>query len=461
MPPPPFLFISHPLSRLMKTPHVYDLAILGGGLAGLTAALIAARAGKSVLLLEKAPRLGGRATTQDTSGFLFNQGPHALYRAGAGAALLKRLGIAWSAARASYAGSWVIHEQRLYPMPGNEPAGSPPFLDEAGRGELLHFQTQLAQGTAIHAGDNRSVSQWLDDEIRHPLLRQLLEGQMRLSSYANGPEKHSAAALLKQMTIAAQDGVDYLDGGWQSLVAALESAAQQGGAEIHNRHAVQSLRQEENGFVLETANGSTYRARTVISTLPPAAIARLAGPAEVPSLQHWAETLIPVYAACLDLGLRSLPLPQHQFAIGLDRPHYYSVHTRSAKLAPEGMHLVQVAKYLAPGSEESAADLCIELEGIMDLIQPGWRSEVLEQRFLPHMLVTHALVTPAGRPPVSVPELSGLYLSGDWVGDHGMLADTSLASAEEATAAALNWLDAHPTTAQIAGKTASAALSRV
>lgn len=444
----------------MKTPLVYDLAILGGGLAGLTAALMAAHAGRSVLLLERAPRLGGRATTQDTGGFLFNQGPHALYRAGAGAALLKRLGITWSAARASYAGSWVIHEQRPHPMPGSEPEGMAPFLDEAGREELLQFQTRLAQGTAISAGDTRTATQWLEDEIRHPHLRQLLEGQMRLGSYANAPNELSAVAILKQMAIAALDGVDYLDGGWQSLVAALESAAQQAGAEMHNRQSVQRLQREQSGFLLETARGSTYRAHTVISTLPPAAIARLAGPAEAPSLQRWAETLIPVYAACLDLGLRSLPLPQHQFAIGLDRPHYYSVHTRSAKLAPEGQHLIQVAKYLHPGSEESAADLRIELEGIMDLMQPGWRSEVLEQRFLPHMLVTHAVVTPAGRPPVSVPELPGLYLSGDWVGEHGMLADTSLASAEEATAAALNWLDAHPTTAQVFGKTASPALSR-
>ena len=40
----------------------YDIIVAGGGLAGTAAALSAARAGKSVLLLEKSLMLGGLAT---------------------------------------------------------------------------------------------------------------------------------------------------------------------------------------------------------------------------------------------------------------------------------------------------------------------------------------------------------------------------------------------------------------
>ncbi|HEY1081952.1 MAG TPA: FAD-dependent oxidoreductase [Prosthecobacter sp.] len=58
----------------MKISPDYDIAILGGGLAGLTAALYAARAGHAVAVFEKGPHAGGRATTQETDGYYFNQG---------------------------------------------------------------------------------------------------------------------------------------------------------------------------------------------------------------------------------------------------------------------------------------------------------------------------------------------------------------------------------------------------
>jgi hypothetical protein len=45
--------------------------------------------------------------------------------------------------------------------------------------------------------------------------------------------------------------------------------------------------------------------------------------------------------------------------------------------------------------------------------------------------VTHALVTPEGRPSCVQ---DGAYIVGDWVGDEGMLADASLASARRAAA---------------------------
>src|SRR5437899_239644 len=60
-----------------------EAIVVGGGLAGLTAATLLARAGARVTLYERSTTLGGRAITQNEAGFLLNLGPHALYRAGA------------------------------------------------------------------------------------------------------------------------------------------------------------------------------------------------------------------------------------------------------------------------------------------------------------------------------------------------------------------------------------------
>lgn len=57
----------------------FDIAVIGGGLTGLTAAVYLARAGKSVIVLEKENQLGGLAQTVKLNGALFNLGPHAMY----------------------------------------------------------------------------------------------------------------------------------------------------------------------------------------------------------------------------------------------------------------------------------------------------------------------------------------------------------------------------------------------
>src|SRR5213593_1485326 len=67
--------------------------IVGGGMAGLAAALFLRRSGFNVTLFEKRRHLGGRAVTHLRHGFRFNLGPHALYRRGASARVLGELGV--------------------------------------------------------------------------------------------------------------------------------------------------------------------------------------------------------------------------------------------------------------------------------------------------------------------------------------------------------------------------------
>jgi phytoene dehydrogenase-like protein len=123
--------------------------------------------------------------------------------------------------------------------------------------------------------------------------------------------------------------------------------------------------------------------------------------------------------------------------LGIDHPLYLSVHSATARLAPEGGALIQTAKYLPPDHRESSASDEAELEGLLDLVQPGWRDAVVQRRFLPDMTVMNALPLASGngtqdRPNPEVTDVPGLYLAGDWVGNEGLLVDASLASAKRA-----------------------------
>jgi len=62
-------------SRNFNAPY-YDLAVVGGGWAGLSAAIYAAKQGQKVALLEAAPQLGGRARTVWHQDEPFDNGQH-------------------------------------------------------------------------------------------------------------------------------------------------------------------------------------------------------------------------------------------------------------------------------------------------------------------------------------------------------------------------------------------------
>src|ERR1043165_10124356 len=91
--------------------------IIGGGVAGLVAATSTAKAGQKVLLLEKAAALGGRAATREKNGFLFNLGPHALYREGELRHTLRSFGIDPPGAIPGANGGFAMYGGRPHTLP--------------------------------------------------------------------------------------------------------------------------------------------------------------------------------------------------------------------------------------------------------------------------------------------------------------------------------------------------------
>ncbi len=309
----------------------------------------------------------------------------------------------------------------------------------SGKFELARIQTRLLHVDA-KAIQHDTFASWLDRNVTDAAVRGILEMLGRVTTFTNDPDHQSAGAAIEQLQLALRGNVRYLDGGWQTIVDGLRSAALNSGVRIvPNAHAVGFDRSGPREVsAVRLADGCCIAASAVIIAAGPSEVDALAG-------TDFEPRLTPLKMATLDLALRSLPKPSAKVAFGIDAPLYLSVHSAVAQLAPSGGALIHVSKYLRPG-ERVGAETERELETLMDMMQPGWRAVVESKQFLPALTVTHAELTAAqggaaGRPAARLDTFDNVAIAGDWIGPRGQLSDAAAASAADAVAhvkAALN-----------------------
>jgi phytoene dehydrogenase-like protein len=412
-------------------------------MAGLAASIYLARGGRTVTIFEKRRDLGGRAITHLRHGFRINLGPHAFYRGGPGSAVLRELGIPVRGGVPDGNGIAMRGDER-HKLPGN-----PWSLITTGlwnpkeKIEAARLLMRVRRTRNVFRLAAMSERQWLDENVSSERVRQVIEALFRLATYCHEPEKISAAAAVGQLRRAMR-GVIYVDEGWQKLVDGLHSSAVAAGVNFVTSSRIVALdvdgavRAIEFGELEADAQdtaemrtpqpgrehpGTRLATDTVLLAVDPPTARELLGDMSWPPVR-------PVMASCLDIALSRLPKPENTFALGIDRPLYFSVHSKWAQLTPKGGALIHVAKY---GSGEES-----ELEALLDEMQPGWREVIVHRRFLPSMIVSNALIAPApATRPAPLTPIRGLYLAGDWVGDIGLLSDAALASARTAARAIL------------------------
>ena len=392
-----------------------DVVLVGAGLAGLTAAAYVAAAGHRVTVYERRGRLGGRATTDECNGFLFNQGPHALYNGGPAESVLRELGIEVRGGRpATQAMVWFDGRPHVGPT-GPTTLLRTRVLRAREKVAFARILTRIPE-IDVSAFADRTVTDWIDEFATTERIRQMIEALVRISTYSNAPDELSADVALSQIQMALRHGVTYIDGGWQTLVDQLRSRP---GVDIVAQQSVTELPD----------------ARAVIIAI--------GGPAAAGALLGTTFDVGPAArAACLDLGI-SQP-PSHDAMLGGDVPMYFSNHSAVAQLAPPAHYHVATAQYLgADDTPDRAAIRAFALASGID------ESDIVEERFLHSMTTVTALPVArngglGGRPTMDATGHPNVLLAGDWVGPVGHLADATLASARAAAMAALQLLDTAP-----------------
>jgi phytoene dehydrogenase-like protein len=396
----------------------WDVIVIGGGLAGLSAAATASRAGARAVVLE-AHQPGGRARTVEREGFILNMGAHALYNTGPGSKVLRSLGVTPDGAppplrryRAMTAGV-----QHLLPT---DPASLLRTRAVSARGKVqlakvLVRVPRIKPETLGHT----PVADWLASCRLRPDAEAVLRALIRLSTYTADVDEFSADAAISQLQAAA-GGVVYLHGGWHQLIDALAAKV-----EVLTGAEVTGIEPAGARVEVRTRDATMVADQVVVATGGPASVRRL-----LPADPGWGDLGPPLTAACLDLGVRRVPDPG--YVLSLDDPLYATVQSPPARQAPEGEAVVAAIRYGARSADEDRP----QLEQLV--VDAGVRpDEVVTSRFLAHLSVTGTLPRAAtgglaGRPGVGDTGVPGVSMAGDWVGPVGLLADASLASGQAA-----------------------------
>ena len=415
----------------MHAPHTI---VIGGGLAGLTAAATLAKAGRPVVLLEGAEHLGGRARTRRRDGFDLNLGPHALYRTAGGRKVLAELGVRTAGRMPK------LHRAAFMTGDGIVSGLSHLRRGVGERGRLLRALTGLAAAEAERWAGH-PAEEWIDSAVADPADRAVLASILRTATYTADHAVLDAGAATRQLRLATH-GVLYLHGGWSSLVEGLTDVVRAGGGQIRTRATVDAVEHDTRVRSVRLTDGTTIAADAVVLAVnnPHRVPSLLDGPG-ASAVERATSGALPVRMAHLDVALR--PLPERRLAnvLGIDVPIYLSVQSDVADVAPPGGATLHVGRYLRPGEEEG--DHRAAIEHFLDVVQPGWQDHVIDARYAPRSMVCgdHARAATRGtldRPGVDVAGVAGLAIAGDWVGPAGTLADAAILSGRAAASAIMD-----------------------
>jgi hypothetical protein len=372
------------------------ITIVGGGLAGLTAAISCAEQGAEARLLEAHERLGGRARSTDGP-YKANLGPHALLAS-------------------SPFWRWLGERELI-----------PPYARPRLSGVRFRWQDEIrrvpAVGAAVAALRLRGRTAPVDLDFRTwasgqvgEQAAEILSRSVGILTYYHDPGELSAAFVWEPLVrglLSAPPTARYPIGGWSAIVERMQARASALGVEIVCGHRVEELPDPPVIVATELAD-----ARALLGD---------------DSLRWLSGT-----AVCLDLALRHRRGDPF-VVVDLQECGWIERYTAADEtLAPAGEELIQAQMPIRPGEPvESASE---RLERLLDASFAGWRERETWRRRQVMDGRTGALDLPGKtwRDRPSIDRGNGVYVAGDMVAAPGCLSEIAWASAVEAACLAVS-----------------------
>jgi NAD(P)-binding Rossmann-like domain len=389
-----------------------EITVVGGGVAGLVAAIACAEGGAPVRLLEAHETLGGRGRSTTDGPFVANVGPHVLYANGT----------LWR----------FMRERDLLPPTARPPLGPIRFR---ARGRLRRLPPLAFQRAVLRlwrtpvAPDDVCFRDWVAARCGAEAA-EWLSRSCGVFAFHHDPGELAAGftwARFRQAFLDLPPRARYARGGWGALIAGLEAGARARGVRIETRARVGELSEAGPGPTIVATELRDARELLGDETL------------------DWpgGRTI------ALDLGLRARR--RDPFVVwDLDEAGWIERFSApDPTLAPSGHSLVQAQMPLRPG--ESADDGERRLEALLDLSLRAWRERVVFRRRQRFDGRTGALDLPgtSWRDRPAIDRGDGVLLCGDSLPAPGLLSDPAVASALEAARLAIAQAALRPATSRL------------
>ena len=277
-----------------------DVAVVGGGVSGLSAAYELRKRKRSVVVLERAERPGGVIQTERVGDFVIDTGPDALLvQKPAAVALCNELGLGdrlfpTKLPRTAF----ILRNGALHPLPGASILGFPTRLKPLFTSTLFGRFAKLRMAAELFVprrkqADDEAIAEFVRRRfgpeavtyIAEPLLAGIHAGDVdRLSMRALFPRLVEAEAKAGSVIKAfrRQRGPLNADGAFRSFpngLAELIDGLMRAAPKESVRLGSNVTRIDEgNGFTIHVAGRPTIRARAVILAIPAFAAAELVRP---------------------------------------------------------------------------------------------------------------------------------------------------------------------------------------
>lgn len=374
-----------------------EIAIVGGGIAGLAAAHTLFGRGAPFVLLEAGPRWGGVIRTEREGGFLLEAGPDAiLAQKPEGLLLCRELGLAdrLVPTNPDRRTVFVLHGRRLHPLPEGMVLAIPTRIGPFVRSRLFSWSGKLRMGLDLvirprREASDESIASFLRrrfgkesvDRLGEPLLAGIHAGDPeRLSIRATFPRFAELEARYGSLirgfwaARARSDGPPSaafysLSGGLGELVEAL--VARLPADRLRKERPVLSIARAGATFTLVLADGERLQTGAVIVAVPaPRAVPLLQG--LVPEVSRALAAIPFASSATVLLGYRredvAHPLDGYGLVVpkseGLRTSAVSFVSTKFPGRAPEGHVLLR--GFL--GGTRDPEVLGLDDAGLVDLV---------------------------------------------------------------------------------------------
>nr|WP_269745642.1 NAD(P)/FAD-dependent oxidoreductase [Brevibacillus borstelensis] len=423
---------------VMTTNH-YDVVIVGGGLAGLSAAAYLSSKGKKVVLLERGA-LGGRAVTLKIKGFNFNFGAHAIY--GRDTSVLKTfekelgLNIDWQDFNPNKA-RYDLGDD-LTAVPANVQGLFRTKLVKGFDKVLFTFEILKTMLKMETGHPHLSIQKWMEKQNVSEEVKEMMLTLASSNFFTREPEKIPSDVFFTyyRRIFTTNKPVAYIGGGWQALIEEFVRVIEANNGTIMTKTKVESFRVENDKVVAAVTPEAEFTGDEFISCIPPKEMTKVFKDTKLEHAIAQYATYEPTVVVVYDIGLKQrIDVPYTYIYDKQNNIFITDISYYDKTCVPEGGQLLQATAYLRQsevGVKEVVEQRKQEIEQLYDKHFPGWREELVVPRVSTRAVVQEIKWTMNQEAlPISLPDYRNLFFAGDWCEGQGQLSELSFSSAYE------------------------------